>query len=227
MSSNTIKLLAFDLDGTLLDSVPDLTTAVDLAMKAMGRPGASEAQVRDWVGNGADTLVARALSQDIEIDLSLTDESKSEARAHFDRFYAECGHTQSTLYPRVKESLRALHEAGYQLAVITNKPYQFVPEILAQHGIDDLFIDVLGGDSLAKKKPDPLPLTHLMGKYQASLSETVMIGDSKNDILAAKNAGVMSVALPYGYNHGEPIEQANPDHLIQDLSQLPELLTRC
>ncbi|WP_133150260.1 HAD-IA family hydrolase, partial [Vibrio breoganii] len=96
-----------------------------------------------------------------------------------------------------------------------------------QHGIADLFVDVLGGDSLAKKKPDPMPLAHLMDKQQVSQSEMIMIGDSKNDILAAKNAGVMSVALPYGYNHGEPIEQSNPDHLIQDLSQLPELLTRC
>ncbi|PML13185.1 phosphoglycolate phosphatase [Vibrio breoganii] len=226
MSSNTIKLLAFDLDGTLLDSVPDLTAALDLAMKAVDRPGVSEAQVREWVGNGADILVGRALSQNIEIDASLTDESRSNARELFDRFYGECGHSNSTLYPTVKESLIGLQQAGYRLAIITNKPYQFVPEILQQHGIADLFVDVLGGDSLAKKKPDPMPLTHLMDKQQVSQSEMIMIGDSKNDILAAKNAGVMSVALPYGYNHGEPIEQSNPDHLIQDLSQLPELLTR-
>ncbi|GEA51355.1 phosphoglycolate phosphatase [Vibrio inusitatus NBRC 102082] len=225
MSSNNIKLLAFDLDGTLLDSVPDLAAALDLAMKAMERPGVSEAQVREWVGNGADILSARALSQSIEIDTSLTEESKREARVHFDRFYAECGHSKSTLYPKVKESLIALQQAGYQLAIITNKPYQFVPEILEQHGIAHLFVDVLGGDSLVKKKPDPMPLTHLMSTQQVSHSEMIMIGDSKNDILAAKNAGVMSVALPYGYNHGEPIELANPDHLIQDLSQLPELLT--
>ncbi|MFA0252756.1 HAD hydrolase-like protein, partial [Vibrio sp. 10N.261.45.A4] len=109
-------------------SVPDLTAALDLAMKAVDRPGVSEAQVREWVGNGADILVGRALSQNIEIDASLTDESRSNARELFDRFYGECGHSNSTLYPTVKESLIGLQQAGYRLAIITNKPYQFVPE---------------------------------------------------------------------------------------------------
>ncbi|OBT10065.1 phosphoglycolate phosphatase [Vibrio sp. UCD-FRSSP16_10] len=225
MSVGLIKLIAFDLDGTLLDSAPDLAVAVDLAMQAMHCPGVSEAQVRTWLGNGADNLVARALSQNMTIDPSISEQSKRQARVHFDHYYAQCGHSKSTLYPQVKESLQALLEEGFQLAIITNKPYQFVPDILSQHGIDDLFVDVLGGDSLPKIKPDPMPLIHLLDKYQLTADEMIMIGDSKNDILAAKNAGVVSVALPYGYNHGEPIELANPDHLIDDLSQLLKLLT--
>ncbi|CAM4149089.1 phosphoglycolate phosphatase [Vibrio neonatus] len=227
MALNLTKLLAFDLDGTLLDSVPDLAIATDQAVQAMGHPSVSEAQVREWVGNGADVLVARALSRSMHIDPALSDETKQQARQYFDRFYAECGHTQSNLYPSVAESLNKLHQAGYLLAIVTNKPYQFVPEILSQHGLSDLFIDVLGGDALEKKKPDPMPLNHLLEKHQLSTDEMIMIGDSKNDILAAKNAGVTSVALPYGYNHGEPIESSQPDYLIDDLSQLVELLPSC
>lgn len=225
MSLSSIKLIAFDLDGTLLDSVPDLTVAVDNAMQAMNKPGVSEAQVRQWVGNGADSLVARALSQSIQIAPELPDELKLKARSLFDHFYAACGHNQSTLYPMVKESLSALQQQGYKLAIITNKPYQFVPEILAQHQIADQFVDVLGGDTLEKRKPDPMPLFYLMDKHQLTCEQVIMVGDSKNDILAAKNANIVSVALPYGYNHGEPIELAEPDYLIEDLSHLVSLLS--
>ncbi|CAM2987757.1 phosphoglycolate phosphatase [Vibrio rarus] len=225
MCTRSIKLIAFDLDGTLLDSAPDLAVAVDLAMQAMHRPRVTEAQVRTWLGNGADNLVARALSQNMVVDASLSEESKTQARAHFDHYYAECGHTKSALYPKVKETLQALHDDGYQLAIVTNKPSQFVPEILSQQGLEGLFVDVLGGDTLPKIKPDPMPLNHLLDKHQLATTEMIMIGDSKNDILAAKNAGVISVALPYGYNHGEPIQLANPDHLLDDLSYLPKLLT--
>lgn len=221
-----ITHIAFDLDGTLLDSVPDLTLAVDKAMRDLGRAGVSEAQVQEWVGNGADSLVARALSQSIEIAADLDAALKREARALFDRHYAECGHQRSGLYPGVRESLQRLVAEGYQLAIITNKPYQFVPEILEQQQILALFDEILGGDSLPKRKPDPMPLHYLMDKYQLAPANLLMVGDSKNDILAAQNAGIASVALPYGYNHGEPIANANPDFLLSDLTELASLLAK-
>ncbi|GAM72253.1 phosphoglycolate phosphatase [Vibrio sp. JCM 19236] len=198
-----VKFIAFDLDGTLVDSVPDLTVAVDKAMRSMGHDGVSEEQVREWVGNGADNLVARALSQSYHIDLSISDELKQQARVEFDHFYAECGHDESHLYPTVKDTLELLFAEGYQLAIVTNKPGQFVPDILEQHQIAHLFIEVVGGDALPKRKPDPMPLEYLMDKYGMAHNQMILVGDSKNDVLAAKNAGIGSVALPYGYNHGE------------------------
>ncbi|GAM63749.1 phosphoglycolate phosphatase [Vibrio ishigakensis] len=219
-----VKFIAFDLDGTLVDSVPDLTVAVDKAMRSMGRDGVSEEKVREWVGNGADNLVARALSQSYHIDPSISDELKLQARAEFDHFYAECDHDQSHLYPTVKNTLEQLFAEGYQLAIVTNKPGQFVPDILEQHQIAHLFVEVVGGDALPKRKPDPMPLEYLMDKYGMARNQMILVGDSKNDVLAAKNAGIGSVALPYGYNHGEPIEDSNPDFLIQQLSGLHEVL---
>ncbi|WP_261816500.1 phosphoglycolate phosphatase [Vibrio gallicus] len=219
-----IKFIAFDLDGTLLDSVPDLTLATDQAMRAIGRPGVSEEQIREWVGNGADILVARALSQSYAVDSSLSEELKTQAREKFDYFYASCGHSKSHLYPSVKNTLKQLVDEGYKLAIVTNKPLCFVPEILEQQGISEFFVDVLGGDSFAKRKPDPMPLNYLMDKHALQHSEFILVGDSKNDVLAAKNAGVASVAVPYGYNHGEPIELSSPDFLIEELSGLLSVL---
>ncbi|GAM56143.1 phosphoglycolate phosphatase [Vibrio ishigakensis] len=190
----------------------------------MGRDGVSEEQVREWVGNGADNLVARALSQSYHIDPSISDELKLQARVEFDHFYAECGHNESHLYPTVKNTLEQLFAEGYQLAIVTNKPGQFVPDILEQHQIAHLFVEVVGGDALPKRKPDPMPLEYLMDKYGMAHNQMILVGDSKNDVLAAKNAGIGSVALPYGYNHGEPIEDSNPDFLIQQLSGLKQVL---
>lgn len=221
-----VKFIAFDLDGTLVDSVPDLTVAVDQTMRALDQQGVTEEQVREWVGNGADSLVARALSQSYHIDPSISEKQKQQARAQFDHFYTLCGHGESHLYPSVKETLESLCAEGYQLAIVTNKPGQFVPDILQQHKIDHLFVEVVGGDALPKRKPDPMPLEYLMEKYGVEHNQMILVGDSKNDILAAKNAGICSVALPYGYNHGEPIEDSNPDFLIEQLSGLSAVLNQ-
>lgn len=220
MHLNDIKLIAFDLDGTLLDSVPDLTIAADKTARQLGYPAVSEMQVRDYIGNGADVLIGRALSQSMTIDPSLPADLRAEARALFDDYYAQTHHKQSVLYPNVLETLKALHEAGFVLALITNKPSRFVPDILAQHAIDGFFIDVLGGDAFTEKKPNPVALNWLLEKHQLKAEQMLMVGDSKNDILAAKNAGCASFGLTYGYNHGEPIAQSEPDFVADDIVQL-------
>ncbi|EKO3391114.1 phosphoglycolate phosphatase [Vibrio fluvialis] len=221
---NQIKLIAFDLDGTLLDSVPDLAVAADQAVRAMGFPGVTELQVRDYVGNGADVLIARSLSQSLTIDPSLSDEVRSKARVLFDDFYEQTGHKLSHLYANVKETLAQLHRAGFTLALVTNKPSKFVPHVLTQHGIDGYFSDVIGGDTFPNKKPDPMALNWLLDKHQLSASEMLMVGDSKNDILAAKNAGCASFGLTYGYNHGEPIAVSEPDVVADNIAQLLDVV---
>ncbi|MBY7905584.1 phosphoglycolate phosphatase [Vibrio fluvialis] len=221
---NQIKLIAFDLDGTLLDSVPDLAVAADQAVRAMGFPGVTELQVRDYVGNGADVLIARSLSQSLTIDPSLSDEVRSKARVLFDDFYEQTGHKLSHLYANVKETLAQLHRAGFTLALVTNKPSKFVPHVLTQHGIDGYFSDVIGGDTFPNKKPDPMALNWLLDKHQLSASEMLMVGDSKNDILAAKNAGCASFGLTYGYNHGEPIAVSEPDVVADNIAQLLDVM---
>ncbi|END2489358.1 TPA: phosphoglycolate phosphatase [Vibrio vulnificus] len=224
MTQQEIKLIAFDLDGTLLDSVPDLAVAADQATRAVGFPGVTELQVRDYVGNGADILIGRALSQSLTINPELSDELRAQARELFDDFYQQTGHKLSHLYPTVKETLKALHQAGFTLALVTNKPSKFVPDVLQQHGIADYFVDVLGGDSFPEKKPNPIALNWLMEKHQIQPTEMLMVGDSKNDILAAKNAGCASFGLTYGYNHGEPIAASEPDFVADSLAQLLDVV---
>ncbi|EOB2813528.1 phosphoglycolate phosphatase [Vibrio vulnificus] len=224
MTQQEIKLIAFDLDGTLLDSVPDLAVAADQATRAVGFPGVTELQVRDYVGNGADILIGRALSQSLTINPELSDELRAQARELFDDFYQQTGHKLSHLYPTVKETLKELHQAGFTLALVTNKPSKFVPDVLQQHGIADYFVDVLGGDSFPEKKPNPIALNWLMEKHQIQTTEMLMVGDSKNDILAAKNAGCASFGLTYGYNHGEPIAASEPDFVADSLAQLLDVV---
>ncbi len=224
MTQQSIKFIVFDLDGTLLDSVPDLAVAADQAVRALGFPSVSEEQVRDYVGNGADVLIGRSLSQSLTINPDLTDKVRAEARVLFDDFYEQSGHKLSHLYPTVKETLEELHQAGFTMAIVTNKPSKFVPHILEQHGIAQYFVDVLGGDAFPEKKPNPVALNWLMNKHQLQPSDMLMVGDSKNDILAAKNAGCASFGLTYGYNHGEPIAASNPDVVADKLSELLEMV---
>ncbi|KOO06550.1 phosphoglycolate phosphatase [Vibrio hepatarius] len=222
--SNNIKLIAFDLDGTLLDSVPDLAVAADQAVQALGFPAVSEEQVRDYVGNGADVLVGRALSQSMTIDPALDEALLVKARELFDDFYDKSGHKLSHLYPAVTETLAELKQAGFTLALVTNKPSKFVPEILAKHGIDKYFVDVLGGDAFPEKKPNPVALNWLMEKHNCQPEEMLMVGDSKNDILAAKNAGCAAFGLTYGYNHGEPIAASNPEFVADTIADLIDVV---
>ncbi|MBB3190816.1 phosphoglycolate phosphatase [Halomonas cerina] len=213
-----IRLVVFDLDGTLVDSVPDLAAAVDATLADLGLPPPGAARVRDWVGNGSLKLMERALAdaRGVAPDEALL------ARAH-DGFLAHYGRAPSArtrLYPGVREGLAALHGRGLPLALVTNKPSAFIAPILAGVGLEAYFGLCLGGDSLARKKPDPAPLRHAAAHFEVAPAASLMVGDSRHDIAAGKAAGFRTLALPYGYNHGEPVADSRPDGIVESLADL-------
>ncbi len=212
------QLVMFDLDGTLVDAVPDLTAAVDRMLAQLGRQPAGSEQVRLWIGNGARVLVRRALAGALEHDHIGEDEAQQALALFMDAY--EGSHALTTVYPGVHECLQALQAAGIPLALITNKPAAFLPALLGDKGLADYFQWILGGDSLPKQKPEPDQLLWVLDQAQVQPENSLFIGDSRNDVLAARNAGVPCVALSYGYNHGQPIADENPQWVIDDLREL-------
>lgn len=212
-----LKLALFDLDGTLVDSVADLKAALDLMYRELGMDRAEEAQVRSWVGNGAEVLVRRALSYDI--DPQACDEALFKvAYEHFKSSYEKTNGLFSQCYQGAIELLETLQSQGVNTAIITNKPIAYTLPLLQKLGLRaDL---VLGGDSLPEKKPSALPLLHALEHFSLQSDQAVMVGDSVNDVLAAQRAGISCVAVTYGYNHGVSISDTNPDLLVDSLTEL-------
>lgn len=212
------KLVMFDLDGTLIDSVPDLAAATDQMLVQLGRAPAGMDKVRNWVGNGAPVLVRRALADGIDHQ-AITAEQEAEALAIFMQVYGT-GDSLTTLYPGALETLQSLKVLGLKLALITNKPEKFIPELLAQTHMAEYFDWVVGGDTLPQKKPDPAGLLWVMQQAQVAAQQCLFVGDSRNDVLAAHAAGVACIAVTYGYNYGQPISAENPALVVDDLREL-------
>jgi len=212
------RLVMFDLDGTLIDSVPDLAAAVDQMLIQLNRPTAGAEQVRTWVGNGVRVLVRRALAGNIDHS-AVSDEETEQALAIFMELYAD-NHALSKLYPGVRETLKWLKSQGIEMALITNKPERFVGPLLDEMRIGRYFRWIIGGDTLPQQKPDPAALNVVMQMAEVSPGEAVFVGDSRSDVHAAKAAGVVCVALSYGYNHGRPIAEEEPALVIDDLREL-------
>jgi phosphoglycolate phosphatase len=215
--------IAFDLDGTLVDSVPDLSWAIDQMLLERSLPTAGETYVRQWVGNGSAKLVERALVYGYRIkeeELNQSVHQAPEALKRFKYFYGQrCCHL-SCLYPGVEGALSKLQGLAIPMVVVTNKPREYALPILNKLKLDVYFEQVVGGECLPKRKPDPLPLQHVLLPYGFEPNRCLMVGDSKNDVLAARAAGFKVAALSYGYNHGEPIASTQPDLLIDNLSEL-------
>jgi len=220
---NNVKVILFDLDGTLIDSVPQLYLAVQAALQSNGLPSVSLDQVRDWIGNGADILLKRAITQQHHFT-EIADTLFQKVKAAFDKHYQAGIDRDYSLYPAVINTLSVLERAGYKMAVVTNKPDEFVQPLLQSAGIAAFFTYTLGGGLLPAKKPDPLPLHYLCKQFDVLPTETLMVGDSKNDIQAARAAGMAVVGLSYGYNHGEPIEDSQPDWVLHRFDELVSLL---
>lgn len=212
------ELVMFDLDGTLIDSVPDLAAATDKMLLQLGRAPAGMEKVRNWVGNGAPVLVRRALADDFDHQ-AISAEQEAEALAIFMQAYGS-GHEFTTLYPGALDTLASLQKLGIKLALVTNKPEGFLPELLADTQMAGFFQWIVGGDTFAQKKPDPTGLLWVMQQAGVSPEQCLFVGDSRNDVLAAHAAGVACIAVTYGYNYGQPISAENPALVVDDLREL-------
>jgi len=216
------EMVLIDVDGTLVDSVPDLAFCVDEMMKMLDMPVHGDVRVRDWVGNGVERLVRRALVGQLDGE---PDEGLFEkAYPMFLDLYAENTSQRSVLYPGVTEGLDYLQDAGYKLGCVTNKAEQFTLPLLKDLGLYERFEIVLSGDTLAKKKPDPMPLLHVAKHFGVAPEQSTMLGDSVSDVTAARAAGFQIVCMSYGYNHGVDIRDAKPDAVIDSMSELQALL---
>mgnify|MGYP006142439421 CR=1 FL=1 len=212
--------LIFDLDGTLVDSVPDLAAAVNDMLSRLSLASFPEETIRGWVGNGAKTLVERALSGSGNISSTLDSDYTKQALDIFLEHYQRQACVKTSLYAGVEMALSALVDRGYTLHIVTNKPLIFVDPIVSHLNIKQYFTHILGADSLPKKKPDPMPLAYVMKQQRVSAGNCVMIGDSHNDILAANAIEMESVGLTYGYNYGEDISLHNPTVVFENFDGL-------
>ncbi len=217
------ELVLIDLDGTLIDTVPDLAYAIDGMMSQLDRPQRGEEKVRRWVGNGIERLVKRALLD--------ADEGEPEPELFqsglnlFQVLYASINGCHSKLYPGVLEGLSWLKSQNTVLACITNKAEQFTLPLLTDLKLRDYFELVISGDSLPKKKPDPLPLLYAAEHFKVEPHKALMLGDSINDVQAARAAGFKVICVSYGYNHGQDIRTAKPDVVIDSLAQLASVIS--
>jgi phosphoglycolate phosphatase len=213
-------LLVFDLDGTLVDSVPDLRAALNQMLRERGRPSLSSPQVKRMVGDGVPALVARAL------DASGADPSEAVTAApRFLEIYETNAAQLTRPYPGVPETLTALRRRGYRAAICTNKPQRATIAVLEGVGLLPLFDGIAGGDRFAVRKPHPGHLLELISELGASPTASAMIGDNENDAAAARAAGVPLVLMRYGYARVDP-ESLSADVLLDRFSELPSALDR-
>ncbi len=205
-----------DLDGTLVDSVPDLAAAANRMLAELGRDPLPESTLRRFVGNGVTRLVERSLAGDF--DGRCEPDELERAQPLFMAHYAAHLSDLSRSYPGVPEGLERLAAAGVPLGCVTNKPEGFSRRLLEDLGLLRFFGVVIGGDTLAEKKPHPAPLRHAAAGLGIELSRCVLIGDSASDIKAARAAGCVCVCVRYGYNQGMDLAELEPDFLADDFT---------
>ena len=200
MMTFPLAALLFDLDGTLIDTAPDLADAANHMLTRLGRPPRDEATVSGWIGDGVPRLIKRALTGERfgEPDVALFE----EAQALYDAYYETHVADRSRLYPGVARTLADLRAEGFRMACVTNKAGRFARPLLQAVGIADYFDAVLCGDELARAKPDPLPLVTACERLGVACEGAALVGDSGNDMRAAKAAGMPALAVAYGYHHG-------------------------
>ena len=211
----------FDLDGTLVHTAPEIATAANLMLVDLGLPMLPDAQVESYIGEGAIVLIKRCLTaqKGVEPDVALFEQAEPLFFAH----YANNAE-MSKPYDGVVDGLQAIWNKGLKLACVTNKPEEFTLPLLKTSGLADFFDIVVSGDTLHKKKPDPIQLHHICAKFDVPEYEAMLVGDSATDIAAAQAAGCFVVTVPYGYNQGRPIDLSQVDATINDLTELIELL---
>jgi phosphoglycolate phosphatase len=224
MSSATsfnVKAVMFDLDGTLFNTAPQIAEAINQMLADLAMPALPYEQVKSYIGEGAHILIKRCLTGQLntEPEAALFE----QAQPIFFEHYAQ-NVTHSQPFDGVIEGLDAVRQKGIKMACVTNKPEKFTLPLLQQSGLIDYFELVVSGDTLAKKKPDPLQLLHVCAEFNVMEMEAMLVGDSATDIAAAHAAGCFIVTVPYGYNQGRPIDESKVDATILDLTELPSLI---
>ena len=219
-----VSAVLFDLDGTLLDTLPDLHAAVSAMLRDLGRPPLPEAATRNYVGRGIANLVKRVLANSLDVADDAAPPPQ-DALDSFRRHYASENGRQVRPYPGVLEGLKALKAKGIPLGVITNKAQAFTLPLLELTGLSGYFDVVVSGDLLPRQKPDPMALIWACGRLGVSPAETLFIGDSINDFLAGRAAGCHVFLLPYGYNEGRDVQELAGDAIVPTVNHAAELIT--
>jgi phosphoglycolate phosphatase len=204
-----------DLDGTMLDTMPDFYVAINGMLAELGLKPVAQEQIALMVGKGSENLIRSVLALDLD-DAGVAARFETAMDA-YQRHYLSINGNHSALYPGVIEGLTAMKAQGLRLACVTNKPISFTTPLLKLKGLDGFFEVVYGGDSLPRKKPDPLPLQTVCADFGLKPAQVVAIGDSSNDAQAARAAGCPVLTVPYGYNHGEAIHKTDSDGIVATL----------
>jgi len=215
-------LILFDLDGTLVETAPEICDAVNDTLQHFGFASVSQGQVNDWIGHGTLELLIQALAfvQGVSDATVRSSERLADIAAVFKTHYrARCG-TRSHCYPHVVETLHRLKSQGVRLGVVTNKEGAYTQTVLDAHALTPLFDCVISGDTLPTKKPRPEGVLSCLERFQVPADRTLFVGDSSIDVATARNAGVAVWVVPYGYNMGAAIADSHPDRVIASFAEL-------
>lgn len=217
-----IKGVIVDLDGTMLDTVPDFEAALNGMRADLGLGPITQAVIKPLVGKGSEKLVRDALL--LDWDAARVEAAYEQAIAGYQRHYLAINGERSTLFDGVIDGLQAMQALGLRLVCVTNKPVAFTLPLLAQKGLAPYFEQVFGGDSFAKKKPDPMPMLKACEALDLAPGQVVAIGDSSNDAESARGAGCFVLTVPYGYNHGRPVQEIQSDGIVDSLLDAARLI---
>ncbi len=218
------KAILFDLDGTLIESAPDLASALNAMLERLGHREFSQQEIRAWIGNGAAVLVQRALQKALGREVEMKEEYFNEALKLFLSLYEERMCVETYLFPMVQETLQTLKNHGKKIAIVTNKPSKFIEPILENLQISKYVDYVVGADTLKHKKPHPAPLLHVCDIFGIGVKEALMVGDSRNDVEAARACGMDVVGVDYGYNYEQSIEDLKPDVVVSGIEEIVSLV---
>lgn len=217
-----LKAAIIDLDGTMVDTADDFAAALNGVLRGLNLPLITRDEVMLYIGKGTERLIRDVLAS------RLTPE---QAETHYESAYADYFHHYaaingqfSHLYPDVEAGLQALRALDLRVACVTNKPERFARDLLTHYGLTPYFDAIIGGDTVARKKPDPMPMLHACTLLKVTPQQTVAIGDSGNDVAAARAAEMASLTVPYGYNHGEPVQNLPTDAIVSTLLEAARLI---
>lgn len=213
-----IKMVSFDLDGTLVDTASEIALAVNRTLVDFGRAERPLPEIAQLIGAGAHELMGRLLAR---IDAAEALDS-SRVLACFDQHYADTAGTLGKPYEGCHDTLQALRDDGVRLACVTNKELRHARRVLDANQLAGYFELVIGGDTLPCKKPDGAVLRHVLAAFDSTAAQAIHVGDSEVDIAAARHAGVAAWAVPWGYNAGRPVADAAPDCLLRSLPEIAQ-----